>query len=178
MGFLTQSPLEETAWARATVLGSFTHADLAAQLASDVSTIGPFVRGWEAHGWVERMNDGVAHVRFRVIAGPRPEPSSGGSREANMWRVMRGLGGFTPLDIAAHADTGTVRVTVDDARAYCQVLCRHDYLRCTRKADPSKGRQASYKLIRNTGPRAPVLKRIRAVIDPNTGEHHIREGKL
>lgn len=178
MGFVTQSPLEETAWARATAIGTFTYAELAAQLATDASTIGAFVRGWESQGWVERVGDGVAHATFRVIAGPRPEPSTGGSRQTNMWRAMRGLGGFTPVDIAAHADTGTVRVTLEDARAYIGVLFRHDYLRCTRKADPSKGREASYKLIRNTGPKAPVLKRIRAVIDPNTGEHHIREGKL
>ena len=178
MGFLTQSALEETAWARATALGTFTLEQLADQLGSHSSTIGPFVRGWESHGWVERSHEKVAHAEFRVTGGPQPEPSTGGSRETNMWRAMRGLGGFTPLDIAAHADTGTVRVTVEDARAYIGVLFRHDYLRCTRKADPSKGREASYKLIRNTGPKAPVLKRIRAVIDPNTGEHHFREGKL
>ena len=178
MGFVTQSPLAEVAWARATALRTFSITDLASELRSDASTIGPFVRDWEGRGWVERVGPGVAHVSFRVIAGPQPEPSTGGSRETNMWRAMRGLGGFTPIDIAAHADTGTVRVTVEDARAYIGVLFRHDYLRCTRKADPSKGREASYKLIRNTGPKAPILKRIRAVIDPNTGEHHIREGKL
>lgn len=178
MGFLAQSPLNETAWARATALDTFTHAELARQIGAEATTIGTFVRDWESQGWVERVDDKVAHARFRVIAGPTPEPSGGGSREANMWRAMRGLNAFSPIDIAAHADTGTVSVSVDDARAYIGVLFRHDYLRCVRKADPSKAREASYKLVRNTGPKAPVLKRIRAVLDPNTGAYVIREGKV
>lgn len=174
MGFLKQKPTEGAAWARACTLGTFTHAQLAKEIGVDIGEVGAIVRGWEAHGWVERTDSRVAHAGFRVIAGPQPVKITEGSREAHMWNAIRQFPSFSATDVAATSDI----VTVEDARAYIGVLFRHDYLRCTRKADPSKGREASYKLIRNTGPRAPVLKRIRAVIDPNTGEHHIREGKL
>ena len=39
-------------------------------------------------------------------------------------------------------------------------------MRVTRKAKPGVN-EAFYRLIRDTGPRAPVEKRVRAIYDPN-----------
>jgi hypothetical protein len=87
----------------------------------------------------------------------------------NLWRAMRMLQGFSPVDLAAHAATPTVAVSPEDAAAYCQTLTRAGYLRVVRKAAPPL-RPAIYRLVRNTGPLPPVLRRVRAVIDGNTGQ--------
>jgi hypothetical protein len=75
--------------------------------------------------------------------------------------------GFGPREIAAHATTEETEVTVEAAQDYCRALLGAGYLAVAKKAVPGKT-QAIYRLIRNTGPRAPREKRVRAVIDANT----------
>ena len=75
--------------------------------------------------------------------------------------------GFTPRDLAAHATTEDKLVTPEDAQEYCRALLGAGYLGVNRKAVPGKT-EPIYRLIQNTGPRAPREKRVRAVIDDNT----------
>jgi hypothetical protein len=85
-----------------------------------------------------------------------------------MWTAMRQMrGGFTPRDLAAHATTEETLVTLETAQDYCRSLLGAGYLGVARKAVPGKT-EAIYRLIKNTGPRAPREKRVRAVIDANT----------
>ena len=90
-----------------------------------------------------------------------------------MWTSMRGLGEFNPRDIAAHSTTPDVRVSELTAKAYCAMLLKTGYLRVLKKAEPMAGRQAIYRLIRNSGPKPPQIQRIKQVYDPNTGAVHI-----
>jgi hypothetical protein len=98
----------------------------------------------------------------------RPAPAQARrSPEQNMWTAMRQLKSFTPRDLAAHAATEEVMVTIEAAQSYCRSLFSAGFLAVARKAVPGKV-EAYYRLTRNTGPRPPREKRVRAVIDDNT----------
>ena len=89
------------------------------------------------------------------------------SPEHNMWTAMRQLKSFSPRELAAHASTEDTPVTLEVAQDYCRALLGAGYLVATRKAVPGK-QLAIYRLTRNTGPRPPREKRVRAVVDDNT----------
>lgn len=95
-------------------------------------------------------------------------PVTQGLGVEQMWRTMRMLKEFTSRDLALHASTDTVVVNEATAKSYCSMLLTCGYLRCTQKATSS--RQASYRLIRNSGPLAPQIQRIKQVFDPNLKE--------
>ncbi len=101
---------------------------------------------------------------------PGPQPVSGeATPEGNMWRAMRTLRhSFSPVDIAAHANAGGVAVTVEKARAYCRQLLASEHLRVVEMAIPGR-REALYRLVEDTGPRAPKPVRLAGILDPNTG---------
>ena len=150
--------------------GQFTYSDLAAHVGAQIRLVTHWVREWEADGLV-RCIAGSAESRtkkrFEVI--PQGEiivPMQGDATD-QMWTVMRkSPQGFTPTDLIAQI---AVPASIEDARAYCHSLLTGGYLRCTSKAVP-KRREAVYRLIAATGVKAPRLKRLRCMVDPNTGK--------
>lgn len=166
-------PLAEAAWAHAATLGTFGYAEIATGMGFPIERASAIVRAWEAAGRVESIEPpptvNPQRRFFRVLAveaGAQPRARSG---QENLWTAMRRLRAFTPTDLVAHAATETVKVTLQRAQAYCSSLLAAGYLRAERKAQPGK-REAVYRLIRNTGPRPPMEKRVRAVIDENTDD--------
>jgi len=85
--------------------------------------------------------------------------------EDQLWRAMRMMREFSPLDLAACSD----KISEDQARGYCQALLEAGYLRIVRKEEPGL-RSGFYRLIRNTGPKPPRERRVRAIYDDNMGE--------
>jgi hypothetical protein len=161
-------------WDAACDLGLFTYDDLAKRAEVSRSNAQDRVRGWLRDGLVVQERHGSSRLlHFRVLTDPAERehvkakadlPEEGVA--ANCWRVMRRLSQYTPTDVAAHATTTACKVTLKDARDYCQLLMRAGYLRAVRKALPGK-RDAVYRLIKDTGPLAPRLRRVRAVEDRN-----------
>ena len=94
---------------------------------------------------------------------------AGGTKHGNLWRAMTLLKEFCPTDLMAMSCTDLVPVSLKDAHIYCQLLLKAEYLRVQQKAVPGR-REASYRLIRNTGPLPPMERRVRAVIDQNEGK--------
>lgn len=168
----TKAAIAEAAWAMAQRLGTFGYAKISAELNISMDRATEIVRGWEAEGAVRRTVSGV-RTRNMFAVNPafvrRPDPAALGSVVQNLWTSMCGLKSFTPTDLAAHSDTGTVKVSVEAARGYCQVLLRAGYLKVERTAIPGR-RDPIYRLIRKTGPRPPRERRVRAVFDDNLGE--------
>lgn len=128
---------------------------------------------------MERRDPPGAAPEYRLLRDPgreaprlRPDgtPVTQGSGTRNMWRTMRMLAEFSPRDVAAHATTDEVAVSEATAKAYCKALYAAGYLRVLQKAVPKKSRQAVYRLIRNTGPHAPQVQRVKQVFDRNTQE--------
>lgn len=171
---LTDEAKKERAWVRAQTLGVFTNAHISDELKIDVKYVQHLVAEWEGAGRIVRVPSPQAGNRrqhFQVVEAARQVrlPSESGTPSGNMWRTMRMLKVFSYRDIAMQANTKTVAVTEDDARAYCQVLNTAGYFRVEQKAD--RFRPAIYRLTKDTGPRPPALKRVRAVWDENKGEY-------
>lgn len=172
------------AWAIARTQETFEVADLAALAGQTEQQILAHVRAWLRDGAVAReraSSRGVPAVfrvdnpdRYDLSAGRAPGPET---PHGNMWVAMRRMSSFTPVDVAAHAATEAVPLTVEDAQAYCRALAAAGYLRATRTSIPGK-RQPVYRLVKNTGPVAPRPRRVTGLHDANTGEFFLHDGAL
>lgn len=100
-------------------------------------------------------------------------PVVAGRGNAQLWRSMKMLGVFDVRELAISASTETTIVTPGAAADYVKHLERAGYLVVVTPAKPGHrpgtGRQARYRLVpsRNTGPKAPVIQKVKRVYDPN-----------
>lgn len=165
-----QAQVADDCWAAALRLREFRTADLAADVGIGAQTARKVIHNWLAEGAVHSLGDGRsdqtvyrADADFVRLPGPR-------SAEQNLWDSMRKKGGqaFTPTDLSCHATTDHLKVSPAEAAAYCQALLKVGYLRVRRRAAPAMGREALYQLANLTGPKAPVIRRVRAIWDQNT----------
>ena len=160
---------EVTAWAVAQHLREFSYSQLAIDAQITLVHATHITQLWKTEGRVTVINDdrrGSARLRFAVVPDFRlPVPADCRDAIDQMWAAMRKLGSFRPTDVASLCAIG---VAPEEAQAYCRVLLEGKYLRVEKTAVPLV-REAIYRLARNTGPRAPRQKRVRAIIDPNAG---------
>lgn len=166
---LSRAVTRDLCWNAALLLKTFSVSDLAEKAELSDHQAYYFIQIWIKEGLILREVAGLIELqRFRVLAveGARPQIDSVETPPGNMWTAMRGLRSFSPRDIAAHATSELTVVTLEMAQSYCQMLVRASYLRVMDKAIPGR-RDAVYRLIRNTGPRPPVERRVRVVIDEN-----------
>lgn len=133
-------------------------------------------------GGYATQEKGPRGLRFRLVAPvakapprlrPDGSPAAQGQGQLNMWRAMRIAGEFSPLDLVAYSNTADVRVTLATAEKYCRALARVGFLR--RVARPSGVRSVRFRLVRNSGPKPPRLKRDGSVEDPNDGQIWTKE---
>lgn len=112
---------------------------------------------------------------YRLLKAPSEAPrlrrdgtpvEMGGARE-QMWRTMRMLGQFTVRDLVVAASTARTPIKESDAKDYLRYLRLAGYLVSQRQALP--GGPAVYRLLpgRYTGPRPPMVQRVKRVWDPN-----------
>lgn len=88
------------------------------------------------------------------------------------WQSMRILRQFCLPDLVATAEIGG-----DNARKYIVGLRQSGYLIIARpKAEGRKGGHEFYRLVRDTGPKAPRLQSDGNTYDPNT--HQVYSGGL
>lgn len=159
--------------------GFFTVLSLVDATGANRKTVEDYLRCLLPAGVIAQKGDsGYELIDDRGHHAPRlnrsGKPVMQGAGVENMWRSIRGLGQFTALDVAVHSTAGPVSVTEATAKAYVSMLLRTGYLKVVTKAVPGK-RQATYRLIRNTGPKPPKVQRVKHVYDPNTKEVHIPE---
>lgn len=161
---------ELAVWNQAKKLQEFRPEDLV-KFGVQLSTAQKYIRHWRHRNWLSLARTDDENRRFYCaleLARPEKDAVTGeASAEGNMWRVMRRMSCFTPTDVAAHANAGGIEVTVHKARSYCQKLLAASYLRVRSTAVPGQ-REASYSLVEDTGPHAPVTARIQGLLDPNT----------
>jgi hypothetical protein len=140
-------------------------------------TIKTYVESLVAAGIVEQTGVGENKQRlFKLVAdkgvhAPRVRKdgseSEQGRASESMWTAMRLMKQFSPRDLAINASTEEVPVSEVHAKDYCKFLSRARYLRVVKPSKP--GTQAVYQFVRFTGPRAPMVQRVKQVFDPNTG---------
>lgn len=130
-----------------------------------------------------RINAVAAEVRWRLIRDEgidAPRLKRDGSRVTNglaqeqMWRALRVLAcDLNARELAAHASTAAVPVTVSAAEHYLTWLLAAGYLIRTSAGKglgkAGRGVPARYRLdpARNSGPRPPMICRAKVVYDPN-----------
>lgn len=97
------------------------------------------------------------------------EVTQGRGRE-QMWRTVKIIGDFTSRQLAQAASTPDHPVAETTANDYCLMLAGAGYLTITKPGSPGKG--ARYRLAPGhwTGPRAPMVQRLKQLYDPNTGQ--------
>lgn len=117
----------------------------------------------QAATWQLIKDIGVEAPRVR----PDGSPVTQGIITEQLWRGMTMLKDFSYDDLVQSA---TVAISDETAKAYCKMLLAAGYLRVLVKADPASARRARYRLIRNKGPKAPMIQRIKQVYDPNSRE--------
>jgi hypothetical protein len=172
-------------WAAIRQLGTFTALDVEDATRIHPDTVKTYARALERGGYLERVpapgRDGqgrYARATWRLvrdvgIEAPRVQndgrPVTQGQANEQMWRTMKILGEFTYLDLAVQAATPECAVAEGAAKSYCKVLARAGYLVHARP--PSARAHTLYRFVpsRNTGPRPPMIQRIKAVFDPNLG---------
>lgn len=162
--------IADAAFAYASTLAEFGYAEIAVKMSVTEDHARKVVRGWRDQGLLDEVRSGHRiRSAWKVKDGAKLAlAAKARSPEQNMWTAMRQMKtGFTPRDLAAHATTEETLVTPEAAQEYCRALMGAGYLGVTRKAVPGKA-EAIYRLIRNTGPRAPREKRVRALVDANT----------
>ncbi|NAW33208.1 hypothetical protein [Halomonas alimentaria] len=141
-----------------------------------------YLVGLERAGYLERLAEpsksGEA-VRYRLardvgVEAPRVTKqgrhvTQGLARE-QLWRTLKILGEFSAAELADAASTHRVPVAEASAVEYCHYLERAGYLRLTRQAGPAVA--ARYRLVpsRWSGPRPPMIQRVKQLFDPNLGE--------
>ena len=158
-------------WATARRLGRFGYKALSAEAGVGMRTVQTLVRAWEKRRLVVADGEAGRGQRVFQVSETAPEilpPDAIGTPRGNMWRAMQMMQAFSAADVAVHATTDTVTVSIEDASAWCQMLTRAGYLRVVRKAAPPV-KAAVYRLVQNTGPRPPELRRVSVVVDGNTG---------
>ena len=165
---IAQSTLD-AAFAYAAAQEQFTAADIHMKLGVSEDLARNIIRVWSDAGQLEVILSGH---RIRTVWKVKPTAkialaAKARSPEQNMWTAMRQMKSFSPREVAAHATTEETEVTLEAAQDYCRALLGAGYLAVARKAVPGKT-AAIYRLTKNTGPRAPRVSRVRAVVDANT----------
>jgi len=89
------------------------------------------------------------------------------STHGGMWAVMRTMREFSAAEIFAATCDAFPDLTADKANRYCRNLLKAKYLKVTQTAH-HQGRPARYRLIKNTGPLPPEVRRLECVVDGNT----------
>lgn len=159
-------------WAVARAHREFTAPELSAATHLSIRYVKDSLRDWIRNGYAAEVGKRGAKKLFRVTEKAGDPGTGFGQRfgstaEDRMWFAIRKAGGLIcARDVAMWSNTDEVPVSLEAAHGYCRLLLAAGYLRCDVKAD-GKGAAAYYRLIRDTGPRAPIERRVRAVLDPN-----------
>ena len=171
LGYQSPNSLAKAAaaWTAAQRLQQFCYANISFEVSTSLPHATHIVKGWETAGKVRRIATAAGKrnkVHFEVV--PQDEirvlPVIGDAYE-QMWTTMRKLRGFSPVDLKATCAAG---VSLDEAAAYCRHLLTAGYLRVSQKAVPPS-KPAIYRLAHETGVKAPRLRRVACIIDPNLG---------
>lgn len=178
----------EAAWAAMRKLKQFSIDDLEIATREKRRTLATYVASLRNGGYLElvgnelssrslRANQNLNHgdiyrlVKNVGIEAPRVRRDgslvTAGRGRKNMWRVIKVMSEFDFHEVAMQASVDDVTVSRNEAKDYVGHLHKAGYLRLVRKSKP--GTAARYKLIKSrfTGPKPPMIQRVKHVYDPN-----------
>ncbi|WP_027360553.1 hypothetical protein [Desulforegula conservatrix] len=153
----------------------------------DLSSVRWYLSGFETAGYIKKTaTDKSPHV-FELVKdigreAPRVRRDGSsitqGSKRDQMWRTMRILKIFDADELAMAASLEESPVDSEDARSYVFHLHKAGYLQLVQAAKHTGG-MSRYRLIQSmyTGPKAPMIKKVRQVYDPNLKKVMYQEGR-
>lgn len=161
----------EAVWTTIRRLRTFTVRELVEETTMRGDSVRDYVTGLAAAGHLEKVTaeDGFVAARWRLVRdvgvdAPRVRKDGSvvtqGRGRQQMWATMRIIGTFSVLDLAVSASTEDCMISEKTADEYVRYLTRAGYLRQIGK---------SYRLLpgRYTGPKAPMIQRVKQVWDQN-----------
>ena len=155
------------AWAVAKRLPIFGYAEIEVEAHVSRPVSVELVTGWLEAGKI-RLRPVPGHAgrkMFELVPEVREALDRSTQMRQQFWAAARRLKTFTPTDLAAHC-TEEVAALPSDASTFAQMLLKAGYLKVEKMASPPT-REARYRLIRDTGPKAPRERRVTAVWDEN-----------
>jgi len=170
-------------WQMMMKLGTFSIKEISGATSFERSTISSYLLGLEKAGYVSvkrELGRGVAVINtYTVIRKNLDTPRlrkdgtevTQGTGTAQMWRSIKMMASFTPLDLSVHASTTAVEVHVNAAKDYIKHLHKAGYLRLVKTSKP--GKQAVYSKVADRskyGAKPLQIQRVKQVYDPNIGK--------
>ena len=119
--------------------------------------------------WTLTRDVGVEAPRLRRDGA---EVTTGLAQE-QMWRTIRTLKtDVSPRELAAHASTASASVAEAAAKDYLRHLALAGYMTVPKRGHGvgAGGVQSRYRLVKDTGPRPPMICRTKSIYDPNLGK--------
>jgi len=159
--------------------GTFTVSDVEQQTSAPRKTISDYLNRLLRAGILGCVGDGggkTGQAKLYSLLKPQSDPprvrrdgtiSQGNPARDQMWRTAKILKQFSAKDLAIAASTEECVVNERDAKDYLKYLRLAGYLAILRPSKP--GLLAVYRFLssKNTGPRAPMVQRVKTVWDPN-----------
>ena len=159
----------EAMWEAIRKKKEFTVRDLYLETTLKVDSVREYVTGLFNAGYLEKKDSGKKVVIYRLVkdAGvdaPRVRKDgtkvTQGQGRINMWRTMRMVGTFTAKELVVNASTPDCIIREATAADYCRHLCLAGYLQ--RRGTCYIFNKPSY-----TGPKPPMIQRVKRVWDQN-----------
>lgn len=134
-----------------------------------------YLKSLEKAGFLSYEQPHYELIKDNGVEAPRVRKDGStvtmGRAQENIWRTLRAIGRpVTTRELAAFATTEAIPVTHIATRDYVLNLNHAGYLN---KYD---GKRFQLKPAMNTGPRPPMIQRIKQVYDPNLGRVIWAEG--
>ena len=154
----------------------FTIRDIDGAGNANLYTVRDYIKRLARAGILTRVDvtDTGADV-YEIARDPGPEAPAvrrdgtetrrPGAGAEQMWRSMKMLKTFTYFELSIASSTDDVRVKPQTAKDYVKHLLAAGYLVVVTPATPKT--KAVYRLVRNTGPLAPMIQKTKWVWDPN-----------
>lgn len=167
-------------WDQIRRLRVFTMKELRNMVSFDESSLRAYLKGLVAAGYLERSevnskkfaSNGRLATRYSytlvrdAIEAPRVKKdgtrAERGRGRAALWIVMHVLTVFAVRDLVASCSSKHHVIAEEEVITYVGYLTRAGYLKKI-----GKSRKSSYRLIKWTGPKAPMIQRNKQVYDPN-----------
>ena len=170
-------------WIAIRILKTFTLDQITMKSRQHSATVRSYLSNLETALILRLVTESVGNVRRVVvplvwvlhndvgICTPRVRADgllvTQGRSQQQMWQAMRIIKRFNYRQLALAASTDDHQIALSNCKSYCRRLAVAQYLVIREPGRPC--RPAIYQLVKNTGPKAPMVQSSRNVFDPNLG---------